>query len=596
MTDSAATHYARSVVGGTIVAGPHVRAACKRHLQDIAREDIYWDPDAEKRILVFFEQVLVLSSGRFEGQPFVLLPWQKFVLTSLFAWKREDGTRRFRTAYIETAKGSGKTPLIAGVGLFSICADRELRAETYVIARTAEQTLPTFRDATAMVEASPMLRQRLMVAGGLDAPYNIADHRSMSFMRRVSAERKGKGKSGPKPHVVLCDEYHEQDTDDMLNVFDAGKKHRRQPLTVITTNAGAGKETPCGIEHDHAVEVAHGDKVDDRYFSFVCALDDGDRPFEDESCWIKANPSLPLIPGLDIIREQVAKARAMPSKRSLVERLYFCVWVDSEAPWIDRDAWIGCERAKPFSRSKLKEAPCYLAIDLGLRTDFSAAAMAWALPEGKIAARLKIWTPGDLIAERAEADRAPYPLWAEKGYIELVPGKTMRLSWIARWLERTTSRWNVVGLAYDRWKMDELTDTFDDVGLDYTEEERRSGLLLVRHSQGWTTGTVKADQKQKRRNRKANPEPLWMPRSIDALEDVILSKSLKVERNIALRSAALGAIVQADDQLNRRWTKKKSTTRIDAIVALCMAVGYLKARGKPKRRGSIYEKRGIRYL
>lgn len=108
------TAYAEAVVGGQIVAGPHVRNACRRHLDDLSRTDgIRFDQEAANHALGFFEEVLRLSEGQFEGQTFHLQPSQAFIIGSVFGWKRKDGRRRFRRAYIEQGKGNGKSPLAA---------------------------------------------------------------------------------------------------------------------------------------------------------------------------------------------------------------------------------------------------------------------------------------------------------------------------------------------------------------------------------------------------------------------------------------------------------------------------------------------------
>lgn len=116
-----ATAYAEAVLSGDIVAGPHVRNACRRHVDDLKRDDVRYDPEAAARVLRFFEQKLFLSEGQFEGRPFRSHPAQDFIIGSLFGWKRLDGTRRFRRAYIEQGKGNGKalaldTPIPTPVG------------------------------------------------------------------------------------------------------------------------------------------------------------------------------------------------------------------------------------------------------------------------------------------------------------------------------------------------------------------------------------------------------------------------------------------------------------------------------------------------
>ena len=60
--------------------------------------------------MIFLSRYSRLNGGQFEGLPFLLHPSQSFILGSLFGWKRQDGTRRFRRAYIEQGKGNGKSP------------------------------------------------------------------------------------------------------------------------------------------------------------------------------------------------------------------------------------------------------------------------------------------------------------------------------------------------------------------------------------------------------------------------------------------------------------------------------------------------------
>ncbi len=62
--------YAHAVVAGEIVAGPHVRNACRRHLDDLIhgpKRGLRFDHAAAERGFDFFEKVLKLSEGQFEG-------------------------------------------------------------------------------------------------------------------------------------------------------------------------------------------------------------------------------------------------------------------------------------------------------------------------------------------------------------------------------------------------------------------------------------------------------------------------------------------------------------------------------------------------
>jgi len=110
--------YARQVVAGKILAGRMVRLACERHLRDLAEgneRELRFDKAAAAKVFRFFENVLRLAEGDFAGKPFKLESWQKFIVGSLFGWYGPDGHRRFRNAYVEIAKGNGKSPLAGGI-------------------------------------------------------------------------------------------------------------------------------------------------------------------------------------------------------------------------------------------------------------------------------------------------------------------------------------------------------------------------------------------------------------------------------------------------------------------------------------------------
>jgi phage terminase large subunit-like protein len=216
------SHYARAVLDGTLVAGRAVRLACERHVRDLAQQrteafPYYFDIAAAEHIIGFFPSFLTLEDGR----PFVLTDWLQFCLGSVFGWKRvTNGRRRFQVAYIETAKGSGKTPTLAGVGLYGLAFDDEASAQIFSAAFDKGQASLILNDAIRMAENSPDLREMLEIG-----KYNIAHAASGSFFRATSSEHRSK--SGPRPHYVLIDELHEHRDATVVTKLTAGFKFRR---------------------------------------------------------------------------------------------------------------------------------------------------------------------------------------------------------------------------------------------------------------------------------------------------------------------------------------------------------------------------------
>ncbi len=149
---------------GDIPVGRLVFLAVERHIADLKYgkdRGLRFDGNEAFRAIDFFEQFLHLAEGDYAGKPFLLEPWQQFILANIFGWKGVDEYRRFRTAYIEIGKGNGKSPLAAGIGLYGLLADGESAAEIYSAAVVKDQAKILFRDAENMRAASPMLTARI---------------------------------------------------------------------------------------------------------------------------------------------------------------------------------------------------------------------------------------------------------------------------------------------------------------------------------------------------------------------------------------------------------------------------------------------------
>lgn len=547
LTTDQATAYAKRVGSGEITAGPHVRDSCARHLQDLQREDLVWDPVLADRKIEFFRDVLRLNGGEFEGMPFRLLEWQAFIVGSLFGWLALDGTRRFRTAYIETGKGSGKSPLIAGIGIIALTADNESRAEVYAAAVKKDQAKVLFRDAVAMVEQSPDLLKRLHVAGGVE-PANISYPGKGSFFRPISSEERGRGQSGPRPHCALLDEIHEHPSNVMVEMMRLGTKGRRQALILMITNSGSDKRTPCWEYHEYATKIASGQLRDDSFFSYVCALDEKDDSLNDEGCWIKANPSMPAIPGIKYLREQVQGAKGMPSKEAIVRRLNFCEWVEGVNPLFSRDVWMGV--LADLNLSDYAGMRCVGGLDLSSRADLTALALAFD-NDGILDVFVHYWTPQGSIIDRSRKDMAPYDQWAKAGHIMAVPGMTINYAWVADNIRELREGYDFDLLAFDRWKIDQLIGDLGDYGVEYhLTGEPGYGLEMKPFGQGFQD----------------------MAPAIDTLEERVLNGTIRIQHNPVTVMCAANCAIAEDPTERRKFEKSKSTGRIDGMVAIAMAV------------------------
>lgn len=563
------TAYARNVIAGKVVAGPYVRAACRRHMEDLkeaGKRGFEFDIAAAKRAIDFFPDVLCLNGGKFEGMPFMLHPSQQFKIGSLFGWRnKKTGLRRFTRFYNEEGKGNGKSPLIAGIGLYCLTADGEERAEVYAAGKDKDQSMVLFRDAVAMVDQSPSLTRRIHKSG-VNPVWQLSYKKTNSFFKPISKEQ---ASSGPRPSCALCDEIHEHKDRDSIDMLERGFKFREQPLLVMITNSGTDRNSICYEERTHAIKVAEGTLLDDSTFSYVCALDPGDDPLKDPSCWIKANPLLGTVIKEEYLTKVVKQAKDIPGKQNSILRLHFCVWTDSVDAWLTRDTLDPC--LSDFDPAEFYGEQLWTGHDLSATTDLTCTACV--VEDGftedhrpKYAAWVTSWTPEETIKEREKKDKQPYTVWAREGHLETVPGKTIRLEWPAAHLQQLQQTYDLVKAAYDRYAFKKFEEECSLLGME---------VSFIEHPQGGKRKAKPPEEEVEEAKRKGEdpPDGLWMPGSLQTLETLILEGRLRIKRNPVVISAIMSAATDTDPFNNRWFSKIKATNRIDPLIALAMAVG-----------------------
>lgn len=589
-----ASAYARDVLAGEIIAGPHVRNACRRHLDDLENAEargLTYSLKKADRAIRFFETQLFLSDGQFDGRAFKLAPAQAFIIGSLFGWLRADGTRRFRRAYIEQGKGNGKSPLVGGIGLYGLMADGESGAQIYSAGATKEQAAILFRDAVAMVKKSPVLAEWIKMSGGEGREHNMAYLAKASFFRPVSREAKRTG-SGPRPHFALIDELHEHQDGGVIEILERGFKFRRQPLLVMITNSGSDRNSVCWQEHEHAVRVAAGnpdasdadpayvgDVLDDTTFSYVCAVDPEDDVLNDPACWIKANPLLGVTITEEYLAGVVNQAKQLPSKLNGILRLHFCKWTDADAAWMTRDMLAPClADFDPRVEHHGKRATA--GIDLSGSQDMTV--VGYAVVTGNVDVPVEVdgetvhvtkptydvwiepWTPADTLAARALRDKANYQKWVDDGHLLASPGRIIDFRHVAARLADASTWLDIALVAYDRYAYGRFEQECDELGLTLTHAE---------HPQGGKKKGKPTLDREIHDEAEVEASRLWMPSSVKMVEEAIIEGRIRFRNNPVLVSAMMSAVQEHDPWGNYWLAKRKSVNRIDAAVAICMAVG-----------------------
>jgi phage terminase large subunit-like protein len=518
--------------------------ATKRIVKDSARA---------KAVIQFIE-ALTIPSGKGQGQLFKLRGFQKQFIRDIYEphrnSTRENGGKRIvRRAILSLARKNGKSALIAAIALAHLVGpERERHGEIYSAANDRDQAGIVFKFAKQMVEIEPDLRRRIEIVPSTKTMIVPA---TGSIYRAISAE--AGTKHGYLPTVVIYDELAQTKSRDLYDVLDTSFGAREEPLFIVISTQSNDPE--------HILSRLIDDGLSGTDPTIVCHLHaaDDNCDLNDEKEWKKANPALGDFRDRDDLVSAIRKARRMPSEEPKVRNLFLNQRVAPTATLIARAEWLACAGDATIRNGEA----VYLALDLASINDL--AALMIGSVEDPCRVRTMFWKPLDLLTEHSNRDfgsgNLRYLEWAQAGHLQTTPGRSIDPAVIANVIAQLSVQYRVRGLAYDRWRVEDLLRDFDRIGLRaYKDTEKGDGLRLVPWGQGFVS----------------------MGPAIDALELSIIERSLIHDNNPVMMWNMANAISTMDAAGNRKIDKAKARFRIDGAVAVAMLMGLRSRDGTTK--------------
>lgn len=467
-----AERYARKVVDGEVVACHWIKQAANRFLNDLQRDDIYFDEEEASRVVNFFELFLCHWEGKWAGTPIILEEWQKFIVQQIFAWRKKDGKKRVRRVYIQISRKNGKTAFAAGIALYHLFADSENAPQIYVGANNEDQAKICTNSCGRMIEASPRLRDLIRRGMVKLLSYNERVH-TVTYRKNngsiTAMSKDAKTKDGFNPSLGIIDEYHEAKDDKLLNVIESGQGAREEPLLITITTAGFNKSGPCYSKlRKVSTEILDGIAQDDSHLAFIYEPDQED-DWKDEKCWIKSNPNYGVSVFPAYVQDRLTQAINEGGTKEVDFRTKnLNTWCDAAAVWIQDAVWI-LNTTLQITYNDLKGKVCYGGLDCAKSNDLNAFAMIF--PDyfeinGKVITPIipMFWMPEEKLKK---PDHINYKRWVEE---RAVNGKPIIIK-----TDGNIADYNVI-----EHDILECIDPFDFMGYDY--DHAYAGNIASNHA------------------------------------------------------------------------------------------------------------------
>jgi phage terminase large subunit-like protein len=501
-----------------------------------------------ERVIEFIETFLRVPDGQDVGKPVRLREWQKKRLRKIYG----SPTRQ---CIWSMAKKNGKTALIAMILLTHLVGpEARLNVQIRSAAQSREQAAVVFKYAAQMIRMSREISDMIVVR---DSAKELFCPTTGVHYKALSAE--AKTAHGQSPALLIHDELGEVvgPRSDLYSALEQSMGAHEHPMSLIISTQAASDGDLLSTLIDSALA-----SNDPTIKVFLDAAPQDADPWV-EKTWKLANPALGDFLSIDEFRGLARAAKRLPAQEAKFRNYNLNQRVSAEEHFLSKSVWE--LNAGESDLSVMDDCEVFVAADLSATRDLTALIAGGKDSDGVWHIRPWFFLPEQGLVERAAHDRVPYDLWRDQGLITTTPGRSVNYDDVAAIVAPALRNLNVRGFAFDRWQFEVLRQAFARIGWEPP--------FLEDFGQGFKT----------------------MSPALRALETVALEGKLRHGNNPVLRMCAENARVTTDDAGNRKLTKRRSTGRIDGMVALAMLIGAASG-ATPPDEDSVYETRGLLFV
>lgn len=474
-----------------------------------------------------------IPEGKLVGQPVKLTKEQRQWICLIYDGDEGNGWQTLRRFILSMARKNAKTAFCCFLLLLHLVGpEARENSQLYSAAQSRDQASVLFNLAAKVVRFSPELSAYVQIR---ESAKSLACPEIGTVYRALSAD--ASTAMGLSPVFVVHDELGQTKgpRSELYEALETASAAQESPLTIIISTQAPTDSALLSVLIDDALKGG-----DPRTKLVLYTADEGLDPFGEEAIR-QANPHFDVFMNKDEVFDQAEAARRMPSAEAGYRNLILNQRIDPTAMFVSRSVWQG--NGKP-SRG-LQGRKVYGGLDLSSVSDLTALVLLGE-QSGEWDVECTFWLPEQGLHEKSRLDRVPYDVWHRQGDLQATPGASISYDFVAQHLRGVFNRYDVQALAFDRYNMKFLRPCLVRAGFTEKELER-----FVEFGQGMVS----------------------MSPALRELETMLLRSELRHGDHPVLTMCAANAALEIDAAENRKFTKKKSTGRIDGLVALAMAVG-----------------------
>lgn len=438
--------YAQGIRDGTIIANHERKQAVERFFKDLENPAYEIDHKAPEFCIGVIEGTICHQQGEaidgtpLRGKPFLLLPFQKFIIYNLLGFVLK-GTKivRFHEAMIYMPRKNGKTGLVAALAWALALWYRKSGSKVYVSSAALMQSLESYNFLAYNINR---MGENVADGGHVRIVDNNNNHliegtlSDGSFFIRALAANPDKQDS-LNANICICDEIHAFKTPKQYNLFKECQKAYTNKLLIGISTAGDNEQGFLGQRLVYCRKVLDGLIEDEQYFIFICCADKDEKGNVDYTNPViheMANPAYGVTIRPNEILNDALQAQNDPQQRKDFFAKSLNVFTNALKAWFDLDEFKKSDAQYNWTLDDLSKLPVqwYGGADLSRMYDLTAAAL-YGNYQGVDIVITHAFFPVTMAARKADEDNIPLFGWADEGWLTMCNSPTVNIGDVVNW-------------------------------------------------------------------------------------------------------------------------------------------------------------------
>lgn len=453
--------YASSIVEGKKIAGKELIQCCQRFFDDMFGKVYDFEPKDAEFVIGIIERTFIHDVGEkldgtpIMGTPFLLEPWQKFIIYNLLGFYRK-GTklRRYQEAFIFVPRKNGKTRFVAALSWALALLNRMSGSKIYIVGAALEQSLQSFNFILYNLDKMGE-RDNFRV---LD---NNQEHSISGDLGDGTLYIKALAANPDRQDSLICniaiaDELHAYTKPKQYNIIKEAMKPFSNKLMIGITTAGDNMTSFCYQRLQYCKKILDKTVVDERYFVFICKADEdpitGEVDYTDPVQHEKANPNYGVTIRPDEMLNESIQAQNDPQQRKDFLSKSLNVYTAAMRAYFNLDEFKTSDRKYSWTLEELAKLPIdwYGGADLSKLHDLTAGALYGEYEDVDIVIP-HAWFPVVAAARKAEEDNIPLFGWKDDGWLDMCNSPVVNHADITNWFVKMKQKgFRIKQVGFDR--------------------------------------------------------------------------------------------------------------------------------------------------